>query len=329
MTKPLERDEMNMDFTPTVIRDKHDRLMNELKKVIVGQDEFLEHLVIALFTGGHVLIEGVPGIGKTMSAKTLARTFKADFARIQFTPDLLPSDVTGTKVFDVKNSAFYFKKGPVFTNILLADEINRATPKTQSALLECMEEGNVTIDGETYELPKPFMVLATMNPLEFEGTYPLPEAQLDRFLMKLTINHLPPVQEEMLLKRVNETGGAISPETVSPVVEPEEWFSVLQEIGRVYVNENIIRYITSIIYATRTSGAVLLGASSRASIALMKCAKTVAAVSGRDFVIPEDVIEVVKPVLRHRIIVKPETLLDNVTVDDILEGILRTVEIPR
>jgi len=325
----LERDEMNMDFTPTVIRDKHDRLMNELKKVIVGQDEFLEHLVIALFTGGHVLIEGVPGIGKTMSAKTLARTFKADFARIQFTPDLLPSDVTGTKVFDVKNSAFYFKKGPVFTNILLADEINRATPKTQSALLECMEEGNVTIDGETYELPKPFMVLATMNPLEFEGTYPLPEAQLDRFLMKLTINHLPPVQEEMLLKRVNETGGAISPETVSPVVEPEEWFSVVQEIGRVYVNENIIRYITSIIYATRTSGAVLLGASSRASIALMKCAKTVAAVSGRDFVIPEDVIEVVKPVLRHRIIVKPETLLDNVTVDDILEGILRTVEIPR
>jgi len=318
-----------MDFTPTVIRDKHDRLMNELKKVIVGQDEFLEHLVIALFTGGHVLIEGVPGIGKTMSAKTLARTFKADFARIQFTPDLLPSDVTGTKVFDVKNSAFYFKKGPVFTNILLADEINRATPKTQSALLECMEEGNVTIDGETYELPKPFMVLATMNPLEFEGTYPLPEAQLDRFLMKLTINHLPPVQEEMLLKRVNETGGAISPETVSPVVEPEEWFSVVQEIGRVYVNENIIRYITSIIYATRTSGAVLLGASSRASIALMKCAKTVAAVSGRDFVIPEDVIEVVKPVLRHRIIVKPETLLDNVTVDDILEGILRTVEIPR
>lgn len=192
-----------------------------------------------------------------------------------------------------------------------------------------MEEGNVTIDGETYELPKPFMVLATMNPLEFEGTYPLPEAQLDRFLMKLTINHLPPVQEEMLLKRVNETGGAISPETVSPVVEPEEWFSVVQEIGRVYVNENIIRYITSIIYATRTSGAVLLGASSRASIALMKCAKTVAAVSGRDFVIPEDVIEVVKPVLRHRIIVKPETLLDNVTVDDILEGILRTVEIPR
>jgi len=329
LTKPLERDEMNMDFTPTVIRDKHDRLMNELKKVIVGQDEFLEHLVIALFTGGHVLIEGVPGIGKTMSAKTLARTFKADFARIQFTPDLLPSDVTGTKVFDVKNSAFYFKKGPVFTNILLADEINRATPKTQSALLECMEEGNVTIDGETYELPKPFMVLATMNPLEFEGTYPLPEAQLDRFLMKLTINHLPPVQEEMLLKRVNETGGAISPETVSPVVEPEEWFSVVQEIGRVYVNENIIRYITSIIYATRTSGAVLLGASSRASIALMKCAKTVAAVSGRDFVIPEDVIEVVKPVLRHRIIVKPETLLDNVTVDDILEGILRTVEIPR
>ena len=221
------------------------------------------------------------------------------------------------------------KKGPVFTNILLADEINRAAPKTQSALLECMEEGNVTIDGETYELPKPFMVLATMNPLEFEGTYPLPEAQLDRFLMKLAITHLPPEQEELLLKRVNESGGDINPEKVAPVITPDEWLSIRQEINKVFINENIIRYITSIIFATRNSHAVLLGASSRASIAVMKCSKTLAAFSGRDFVIPEDVTEVVKPVLRHRIIVKPETLLYKISVDDILEGIIKTVEVPR
>ncbi|NLM11167.1 MAG: MoxR family ATPase [Clostridiaceae bacterium] len=317
-----------MDINP-IVQKKYEMLMNELKKVLVGQDEFLEHLAIALFTGGHVLIEGVPGIGKTLSARVLARTIESEFSRIQFTPDLMPSDVTGTKVFDVKNSTFYMKKGPVFTNILLADEINRAAPKTQSALLECMEEGNVTIDGETYELPKPFMVLATMNPLEFEGTYPLPEAQLDRFLMKLAITHLPPEQEELLLKRVNESGGDINPEKVAPVITPDEWLSIRQEINKVFINENIIRYITSIIFATRNSHAVLLGASSRASIAVMKCSKTLAAFSGRDFVIPEDVTEVVKPVLRHRIIVKPETLLDNISVDDILEGIIKTVEVPR
>ncbi|HEY8420894.1 MAG TPA: MoxR family ATPase [Thermoclostridium sp.] len=317
-----------MSINP-IVQEKYGLLMNELKKVLVGQDEFLEQLVIALFTGGHVLIEGVPGIGKTLSARTLARTLKSDFSRIQFTPDLLPSDITGTKVFEVKNSSFYMKKGPVFTNILLADEINRATPKTQSALLECMEEGNVTIDGETYELPKPFMVLATMNPLEFEGTYPLPEAQLDRFLMKLEITHLQPEYEEELLKKVNESGGEIKPGNVTPVIGPDECLAIRQEICKVFVNENIIRYITAIIFATRNSPAVLLGASSRASIAVMKCAKTVAAVSGRDFVIPEDVIEVVKPVLRHRIMVKPETLLDNVSVDDILNGILKTVEVPR
>lgn len=315
--------------TNSIVQQKYEMLMQELKKVLVGQDEFLEKLATALFTGGHVLIEGVPGTGKTLAAKALAKTLKSDFSRIQFTPDLMPSDVIGTKVFDVKTSAFYVKKGPVFTNILLADEINRATPKTQSALLECMEEGHVTIDGETYILPKPFMVLATMNPLEFEGTYPLPEAQLDRFLMKLVITHLPPEQEELLLRKVNETDGNIDPETVMPVITSDELTSIQQEINKVFVNENIIRYITSIIFATRNSPAVLLGASSRASIAVMKCAKTVAAFSGRDFVIPEDVIEVVRPVLRHRIIVKPETLLDNISVDDILQGIIKTVQVPR
>jgi len=311
--------EINLEF----VQEKYNLLMEQLKKVIVGQEQFLEHLAAALFTGGHVLMEGVPGLGKTLTARTLAKTLDAGFARIQFTPDLMPSDITGTKVFDVKNSTFYMKKGPVFTNILLADEINRATPKTQSALLECMEEGSVTIDGETYELSKPFMVLATMNPLEFEGTYPLPEAQLDRFLMKLVIGHLSPEMEEMLLVKVNQNGGALGPEQVTAVVNPTEWQQIRNVLSKVIISEGIIRYITAIVFVTRNSAAVLLGASSRASIALMQCAKTIAAFSGRDFVIPEDVIEVVHPVLRHRLIIRP------VSVDDILDGIVKTVEIPR
>lgn len=317
--------EMNLEFVQT----KYNLLIEQLKKVIVGQEQFLEHLAVSLFTGGHVLMEGVPGLGKTLTARTLAKTLDAGFSRIQFTPDLMPSDITGTKVFDVKNGTFYMKKGPVFTNILLADEINRATPKTQSALLECMEEGSVTIDGETYELSKPFMVLATMNPLEFEGTYPLPEAQLDRFLMKLVIEHLPPQMEEALLVKVNQSGGSLGPEQVCAVVNPDEWKQIREVLGNVIVSEGIIRYITAIVYATRNTPAILLGASSRASIALMQCAKTLAAFSGRDFVIPEDVVEVIHPVLRHRVIVRPEAQLDNVTVDDILDSIVKTVEIPR
>lgn len=317
--------EINLEF----VQGKYNQMMEQLRKVIVGQEQFLEHLAAALFTGGHILMEGVPGLGKTLTARTLAKTLDAGFSRIQFTPDLMPSDITGTKVFDVKNGTFYMKKGPVFTNILLADEINRATPKTQSALLECMEEGSVTIDGETYELSKPFMVLATMNPLEFEGTYPLPEAQLDRFLMKLVIEHLPPEMEEALLVKVNQNGGALSPEQVTAVVNPAEWQQIREVLSRVIVSEGIIRYITAIVYATRNSPAVLLGASSRASIALMQCAKTLAAFSGRNFVIPEDVVEVIHPVLRHRVIIRPEAQLDNVSVDDILDGIVKTVEIPR
>jgi len=320
---------MDTNMNIAMVEGKYNLLINELKKIIVGQDQFLEFMATALFTGGHILVEGVPGIGKTLSARSLAKTLDAEFSRIQFTPDLMPSDVTGTKVFDVKNSTFYMKKGPAFTNILLADEINRATPKTQSALLECMEEGSVTIDGETHILPKPFMVMATMNPLEFEGTYPLPEAQLDRFLMKLIINHLPPEQEEALLIKVNESGGALKPETISPVLTIEEWHSIRNEINKVQVSENIIRYITAIIYTTRNSPAVLLGASSRASIALLQCSKTMAAFSGRDYVIPEDVVELVNPVLRHRLIIKPEARLDNVSVDDVLTGIVKKVPIPR
>ena len=321
--------ETETEMNKTMVEEKYNLLINELKKVIVGQEQFLDFMAVALFTGGHILVEGVPGIGKTLAARTLAKTLNAEFSRIQFTPDLMPSDVTGTKVFDVKNSSFYLKKGPAFTNILLADEINRATPKTQSALLECMEEGSVTIDGETHHLPKPFMVMATMNPLEFEGTYPLPEAQLDRFLMKLVITHLPPEQEEALLVKVNQNDGALRPEIVSPIVTIEEWNSIRNEINKVTVSENIIRYITAIIYTTRNSPAVLLGASSRASIALMQCSKTMAAFSGRDFVIPEDVVELVNPVLRHRLIIKPEAQLDNVSVDDILTGIVKKVAIPR
>ncbi len=318
-----------MEINLEMVKEKHGRLLEELHCVIVGQEEFLEHLAVALFTGGHVLMEGVPGLGKTLAARSLAKALDAGFSRIQFTPDLMPSDVTGTKVFDVKNSNFYMKKGPVFTHILLADEINRATPKAQSALLECMEERSVTIDGETYNLPEPFMVLATMNPLEFEGTYPLPEAQLDRFLMKLTLQYLKPEMEAALLVRVNEKGGVLGLEQLKPVITPSEWVFMRGEVNRVLVGEAIIRYIISVVLATRNSPAVLLGASSRASIALMQCSKTLAAFDGRDYVIPEDVVEVIHPVLRHRLIIRPEAQLDNVSVDDILTGIVKTVEIPR
>ncbi len=318
-----------MGINLMLVKEKYVHLMKELQKIIVGQEQFLNQLMIALFTGGHVLMEGFPGLGKTLAARTLAKALDAEYSRIQFTPDLMPSDITGTKVFDVKHSTFYMKKGPVFTNILLADEINRATPKTQSALLECMEECGVTIDGETHSLPMPFLVMATMNPLEFEGTYPLPEAQLDRFLMKIVIHHLPLEKEEELLKRVNENKGVLSPEQVIPVLTPSEWKSVREEISKVMVSEEIYKYIVSIVHATRNSSAVLLGASSRASIALMLCAKTLAAFNGREYVIPEDVAEIVYPVLRHRIMIKPEAQLDNISADDILSGIVKTVAIPR
>jgi MoxR-like ATPase len=317
----------NCEFT----QGKAKAIIDEVSKVVVGQYEFIEQLVIVLLTGGHALIEGVPGLAKTLAAKTIAGTVHADFKRVQFTPDLMPADITGTIVYEAKAGNFYFKKGPLFTNILLADEINRTPPKTQAALLEAMEEKTVTIDGVSHPLEEPFMVLATQNPVEYEGTYPLPEAQLDRFMMKLLVDYIPQKYENVLLEKFNtgfyasgiQTGGA------GEVCSFEDIKRCREEIQKVEVNSSIINYITSIVKATRNSPSLVLGASPRASIALLLTAKTYAAMQGRSFITPEDIKDLALPVLRHRIILKPEAGIDGMKNDDILRSILNRVEVPR
>ena len=313
------------------VEQKSKQIIEELSKVIIGQDDFLRHLLIAFISGGHVLMEGVPGLGKTLTAKSLARAVRSDFKRVQFTPDLMPSDILGTNVFNAKDAEFYLKKGPVFTNILLADEINRTPPKTQSALLEAMEERSVTIDGETMKLPDPFFVVATQNPLEYEGTYPLPEAQLDRFLMKLYVGYISRDSEDQLLKgyKGNFTGAHSRVDEIVPVITPEELAECRKEIASVNVEDGVLHYITGITFATRQSLQIMLGASPRASIALLLCARTAAAMNGRDYVLPVDVVDVALPVLRHRVILRPEAGASGVNIDNVLMNVIRKVEIPR
>jgi MoxR-like ATPase len=322
-----ENDISGCEFT----REKAKAIIDEISKIVVGQYEFVEHLTVALLSGGHVLIEGVPGLAKTLASKVMAKTIAADFKRVQFTPDLMPADIIGTKVFDPKTIDFFLKKGPLFTNIFLADEINRTPPKTQAALLEAMEEKAISIDGETHKLGDPFMVLATQNPVEYEGTYPLPEAQLDRFLMKLIVDYIPQKFENMLLQKYN-TGfdsKQIENQNINVVCTFEDLKRCKKEIQGVQVNEGIINYITSIIRATRNSPNLILGASPRASISLLLTAKTYAAIEGRNYVIPEDIKELALPVLRHRIIIKPEAGIDGLTNDDAIKNILSKVEVPR
>lgn len=313
------------------VKELTSETVREISKVVVGQEELLRHLLVALLTNGHVLMEGVPGLGKTLCAKALAKTVDADYKRIQFTPDLMPADILGTNVFDMKESEFHLKRGPVFTNILLADEINRTPPKTQSALLEAMEERTVTIDGATLALPELFFVIATQNPVEYEGTYPLPEAQLDRFLMKLYIDYVDRSYENEMLERYNGSmDGAHSRVTdLNTVITPRELAACREEICHVHVEAGIINYITGIVHATRRTPSILLGGSPRTSIALLLCARTVAAMEGRDFVTPEDVVDVALPVLRHRIILKPEAGIDGLNVDQILKALIGKVEVPR
>jgi MoxR-like ATPase len=306
-------------------------IIDEVSKVVVGQYGFIEQLTVVLLSGGHALIEGVPGLAKTLAAKVMAKTIKADFMRVQFTPDLMPADITGTKIYDSKASEFKLKKGPLFTNIFLADEINRTPPKTQAALLESMEERAITIDGETYKLKEPFMVLATQNPVEYEGTYPLPEAQLDRFMMKLIVDYVPQKFENMMLDKFNKGFDSKDPDKiqVNKVCDFEDIKKCRDEILSVEVNEGIINYITSIVRATRNSPSLILGASPRASIALLLSSKTVAAMQGRTFVTPEDVKELALPILRHRVILRPEAGIDGLTNDDVISSILGKVEVPR
>ena len=299
----------------------------ELSKVIVGQKNVANLLLTALFAQGHVLLEGAPGVAKTITAKLLAKTLEVDFTRIQFTPDLMPSDVLGTSVFNLKTSEFEFKKGPIFSNIVLADEINRSPAKTQAALFEVMEERQVTVDGTKYNLEAPYMILATQNPIEQEGTYRLPEAQLDRFLFKITIDY-PNLNEEIeILTREHQLTTSklekvLSSLSASKIVEYQ------QLISKVLVEPHLIEYIANLILNTRSNPFLYLGASPRASIAILNASKAFAAINGRDFVTPEDIKQVAIPVLRHRIIVTPEREMEGVTTAQIINEILQSVEIP-
>lgn len=308
-----------------------EKVTPELKKVIVEQDEFIQYSIISLITGGHILLEGVPGLAKTLMVRALAKTLSLDFKRIQFTPDLMPADVTGTKVFNMQSREFELKKGPVFTNFLLADEINRTPPKTQAGLLEAMAENTVSIDGEILRLPSPYMVFATQNPLEYEGTYPLPEALIDRFLMKIIITYPSAAGEKEVLRRYNE--GFLSTEiekcNIKTVCTAEDIFSCREEVEKVRIDDSLMTYIINIITATRNNPAIDIGSSPRGSIALLQCAKTCAALMGRDFVIPEDIKRMTIPTLRHRIILKPELELEGVRPEQILNDILSRVIVPR
>jgi MoxR-like ATPase len=302
-----------------------------VRRVVIGQDDPVEQVLCCLLAGGHVLLEGVPGLGKTLLAKTLALLMDARYKRIQFTPDLLPSDIVGTQVFNPQTGAFSLHKGPVFTEILLADEVNRTPPKSQSALLEAMEEGQVTIEGNTTALPELFFVIATQNPVEYEGTYPLPETQLDRFMMKVLIDY-PSKEAELAVMRNYAAGNELQyPDRLidSPVISKESILGFRRGLTQVVVKEELIDYIRKITAATRDPEFVRLGASTRAAVAVLKTARTLAAIRGMDFVTPEEIKDVVLPVLRHRVILRPEALIDGLVPDYFLEDILRRVPVPR
>lgn len=311
--------------------DLYRALDSERRKVIVGQRWTFDLLLVALLTDGHVLLEGVPGVAKTLMARTLATCLRADFKRIQFTPDLMPSDVVGTNVFNLANSTFSLRRGPVFTNIMLGDEINRAPAKTQSALLEAMEERQVTIDGVSHPLPDLFMVIATQNPVEYEGTYPLPEAQLDRFLFKVLVDY-PTHDEGMQVLRNYQAGfnpRSLSQSGIEAVADDAAIKAARQEIAAVKVAGAVLDYIQRIVDESRRSPDLSLGGSPRAAIALLQTGKALAALQGRDYVVPDDIKTLVAPVMRHRVILKPEAEIEGLNADRALERVLGRVEVPR
>jgi len=316
-----------VDVIPVL--ERADRVKTQISQVIVGQEEMLNLMLVALFTGGHVLLEGVPGIAKTLAAKLLARTVQADFSRIQFTPDLMPADVVGTTVFNMKTSDFTFKNGPIFSNVVLIDEINRAPAKTQAALFEVMEEKQVTVDGNTYRMTNPFFVIATQNPIEQEGTYKLPEAQLDRFLFKVILEYPSLEEEQSILRRFRNDFAMALRDTVEPVLSPEDIADCQRRIEQVFIREELLDYIAAIVHSTRSNADLFLGASPRASLALMKTAKAVAAMDGRNYVTPDDIRYVSFPVLNHRVILTPEREMEGYTTREVLDDIVKKIEVPR
>jgi MoxR-like ATPase len=313
----------------TALNNAVSSIRNEIKKIIVGQDEMVKLIIAALLADGHVLIEGVPGVAKTLTAKLVAKSVNAGFSRIQFTPDLMPSDVLGTPVFNPREASFEFKKGPIFSNIVLVDEINRAPAKTQSALLEIMEERQATVDGKTYPMAQPFMVLATQNPVEQEGTYRLPEAQLDRFLFKIIVPYPTEVEELGILTQFNSMGNTRALDLITPALDGQQVASLRQQIKTQLIEEKLLQFIAKLIHQTRNNKSIYLGASPRASLAIMNASKAMAAMQGRDFVTPEDILAVVAPVLRHRIILSPDKEMEGITEDDVIKQIIQGMDVPR
>jgi MoxR-like ATPase len=319
--------ESRIDLKP--LQDSIQAIKQELNSVIVGQHKMIDQLLVAILSNGHVLLEGVPGVAKTITAKLLAKTLSIGFSRIQFTPDLMPSDILGTSVFDLKKSEFEFKKGPIFSNLILIDEINRAPAKTQAALFEVMEERQITLDGTTYQMTAPFLVIATQNPIEQEGTYRLPEAQLDRFLFKINIDY-PKLDEEItILQKEHALLSNNKLDHIKTHLTATDIQHYQELVKQVLVEPNLLEYIAKLVVNTRENGFLYLGASPRASIAILNAAKGYAALRGRDFVTPEDIKEAAIPVLQHRVIVTPEREMEGISSKEIIQQIIESIEIPR
>lgn len=327
------KDENNVEFNSRIdlskLQESVAKVKSELGKVIIGQQDMIELLIVSILANGHSLIEGVPGVAKTVTAKLLAKTMNVDFSRIQFTPDLMPSDILGTSIFNVKTSEFEFKKGPIFSNIILIDEINRAPAKTQAALFEAMAERQITIDGNEFEMQPPFLVFATQNPVEQEGTYRLPEAQLDRFLFKINV-HYPTLEEEIqILENKHQQKNTNVEALIDSVLSAEQIAAYQLVIKDIIVEDNLLKYIAAIVNNTRTNANLYLGASPRASIAILDASKAVAAINGRDFITPDDIKKVVDPILGHRIILTPEREMEGYTAEKMISDLIQTIEIPR
>ncbi|WP_396633807.1 AAA family ATPase [Maribacter sp. R86514] len=327
------QDENNVEFNSRIdlskLQESVAKVKSELGKVIIGQQDMIELLIVSILANGHSLIEGVPGVAKTVTAKLLAKTMNVDFSRIQFTPDLMPSDIIGTSIFNVKTSEFEFKKGPIFSNIILIDEINRAPAKTQAALFEAMAERQITIDGNEFEMQPPFLVFATQNPVEQEGTYRLPEAQLDRFLFKINV-HYPTLEEEIqILENKHQQKNKNVEALIDSVLSAEQIAAYQLVIKDIIVEDNLLKYIAAIVNNTRTNANLYLGASPRASIAILDASKAVAAINGRDFITPDDIKKVVGPILGHRIILTPEREMEGYTAEKMISDLIQTIEIPR
>ncbi|MDH5379894.1 MAG: MoxR family ATPase [Cyclobacteriaceae bacterium] len=316
-----------IDLSP--LKEGIETIKREVGKIIIGQEKMVDLIIAAILTDGHILIEGVPGVAKTLTSRIIARLIKADFSRIQFTPDLMPSDILGTSVYNMKNSEFEFKKGPLFSNIILIDEINRAPAKTQAALFEVMEERQITIEGHTYPMSAPYMVLATQNPIDQEGTYRLPEAQLDRFMFKVSVKY-PGLEDEINILKLHHEGTiAATFDALDSVMVKEKINEYRNLVSQILVEEPLLRYIATLVSETRTDESLYLGGSPRASLAILKGSKALAAMRGRDFVTPDDIQAIIYPALRHRIILTPEREMEGISPDEIIRQIIKRTEVPR